>query len=153
MSHADTHAAPHAHASEESHACPFWILASVFGALLVFTVITVAATLVDLGPLNIVVAMVIALIKAALVAAFFMHLYWDSPFNAVALISGVCFAGLLIGLSIIDGNQYAHDKQDILKSDAGKAIHAPAKPAETAAPAPAAAAPAAATPAPAPEHK
>src|SRR5687768_1274321 len=48
----------------------------VFGALMVGTVITVAASYVDFGGAgrNIAVALVIAIVKAGLVAAFFMHL-------------------------------------------------------------------------------
>jgi cytochrome c oxidase subunit 4 len=48
----------------------------VFGALIIGTIITVAVSYVDFGSTtaNIVVALIIASVKAALVAAFFMHL-------------------------------------------------------------------------------
>ena len=48
----------------------------VFGALMVGTVVTVLASYVDFGgaSINIAVALLIASVKAALVAAFFMHL-------------------------------------------------------------------------------
>jgi cytochrome c oxidase subunit 4 len=48
----------------------------VFGALLVGTVITVWASYINFGShaMNVAVALVIATVKAALVAAFFMHL-------------------------------------------------------------------------------
>ncbi|HTG45265.1 MAG TPA: cytochrome C oxidase subunit IV family protein [Verrucomicrobiae bacterium] len=48
----------------------------VFGALLLGTLITVWASYIDFGTpsANIVVALIIATIKAALVGAFFMHL-------------------------------------------------------------------------------
>lgn len=46
----------------------------VFVALLVFTVITVGVSYIDLGRLNIAVALIIALFKATLVAGYFMHL-------------------------------------------------------------------------------
>src|SRR5687768_5395539 len=48
----------------------------VFGALIVGTIVTVLASYVDFGGhgMNIAVALVIALVKGALVACFFMHL-------------------------------------------------------------------------------
>jgi cytochrome c oxidase subunit IV len=48
----------------------------VFGALIVGTIVTVLASYVNFGTpaANIIVALVIAIIKASLVAAFFMHL-------------------------------------------------------------------------------
>ena len=48
----------------------------VFGALMIGTVLTVWASYINFGShnLNIVVALVIAIVKAGLVAGFFMHL-------------------------------------------------------------------------------
>lgn len=51
---------------------------AVFGALAVFTLVTVAASTVDFGgSMNIIIALIIATIKASLVAAIFMHLKWE----------------------------------------------------------------------------
>ncbi|MBI1873238.1 MAG: cytochrome C oxidase subunit IV family protein [Acidobacteria bacterium] len=51
----------------------------VFGALLVFTVITVAVNRVHLAiPLAVTVALIIAVTKGSLVASFFMHLISES---------------------------------------------------------------------------
>ncbi|HAM32909.1 MAG TPA: hypothetical protein DDX05_01800 [Deltaproteobacteria bacterium] len=47
---------------------------AVFAALLLLTVVTVLVSYVDLGLLNVVVALLIASVKASLVALFFMHL-------------------------------------------------------------------------------
>ena len=50
----------------------------VFAALAIGTVITVAASRVDFGGhVNIFVALAIAVVKASLVAAIFMHLKWE----------------------------------------------------------------------------
>ena len=46
----------------------------VFAALMLLLIATVAAARVDLGPFNDVVWVVIAVVKAALVLLFFMHL-------------------------------------------------------------------------------
>jgi cytochrome c oxidase subunit 4 len=51
---------------------------AVFGALAVFTIITVAASRLNFGhTMGIIVALIIASIKAGLVAAIFMHLKWE----------------------------------------------------------------------------
>lgn len=90
------------HHEHSHHVVPFWQLMAVFIALLILTVVTVAIAKVDLGDMNLFVAMLIACIKAAVVAAFFMHLYWDAPFNAISLVAGVLFVALFVGLSLLD---------------------------------------------------
>jgi cytochrome c oxidase subunit IV len=88
------------------HAVPRRILLAVYGALLVFTVITVGASKIDLGQANIWVALLIAVIKGALVTMYFMHLRWDSPFNGVILIAALFFVSLFIGLALLDSKTY-----------------------------------------------
>nr|MDQ3024157.1 cytochrome C oxidase subunit IV family protein [bacterium] len=56
------------------HIVPFSILIGTFGGLIFLTVVTVAASYVDFGRLNLWVALFIAGIKASLVVYFFMHL-------------------------------------------------------------------------------
>jgi cytochrome c oxidase subunit IV len=129
---ADTHTHAHAH---EPHAAPMWILNGVFLGLLILTVVTVfTATQIDLGPYNLLLAMVIAVLKAALVALFFMHLWWDNLFNAIALIAGLAFLALFIGFSIMDTYQYEPTVlplNQVLTVDKIKttAVHAEASPA------------------------
>jgi cytochrome c oxidase subunit IV len=84
------------------HAVPKRILGGIYGLLLVFTAITVAVSLLDLGDGNIWVALLIAFIKASLVAMFFMHLRWDSPFNGLILMAAFFFVALFIGLALLD---------------------------------------------------
>ena len=89
------------------HVVPPWILLSVFGVLLLLTFATVAVTWVDLGrTANVWIALVIASVKAALVAMYFMHLRWDSPFNSVILIAAMFFVALLIGIIVLDTKEY-----------------------------------------------
>ena len=78
-------------------------LLSVGGALVILTILTVAVAQIHIpSPYNIVVAIAIAAVKAALVAAFFMNLYWDSKFNLMLLFFGVVFISLLFGLTLLD---------------------------------------------------
>ena len=70
------------------------------------TVITVAASEVNFGEMNLIVALVIAVIKASLVVLFFMHLIWDKPFNAIVFVGCMIFVSLFISLALLDSNQY-----------------------------------------------
>lgn len=72
-------------------------------ALFVLTFITVAVTWIQIpAPWNVVLAISIAVVKALIVAAFFMNLYWDSKFNIMLFIMSVVFFGLLIGITLLD---------------------------------------------------
>lgn len=89
-----------------AHPVPMSLLLGIFGILMVLTVATVAVTKFDLGVFNIWVALGIAVIKAGLVAMYFMHLRWDSPFNGIILIASLFFVAIFIGTAILDSNQY-----------------------------------------------
>jgi cytochrome c oxidase subunit 4 len=96
----------HAHAHTAVHVVPLPLLFAVFGALAALTVITYAATWLELGSFNIWLALLIAVVKAGLVALYFMHLRWDSPFNAVVLIASLFFVAVFIGIAVLDAKEY-----------------------------------------------
>ena len=77
------------------------VYATVLAALLVLTVITVTAAGIDFGPYNTVIALVIATMKASLVALFFMHLRHDR-FNAVVFLGGVLFLAVFLIFTLFD---------------------------------------------------
>ena len=95
----ETETLPAVEAAEEhghlAHIMPARVLLAVWAALMVLTIVTVAVTLVDLGDLNIWVAMLIAVTKASLVGLYFMHLRYDSPFHAIILIAAPAVRGHL----------------------------------------------------------
>mgnify|MGYP005840626771 CR=1 FL=1 len=104
--HAHDHAAgEHGHGEHGSHhhvVSPA-ILLGTFAALMVLTVITVAATFVDLGgSMNLLLAMVIAVTKATLVCLYFMHLRWDRPLNSVIFFSSILFLGVFLWFAMLD---------------------------------------------------
>jgi cytochrome c oxidase subunit IV len=74
----------------------------VFGALMVLTLVTTWVGTLDLGRLNVVAALGIAVVKAALVVLFFMHIYWSSKLNRLVVVSGVAWLGLLLWLTLTD---------------------------------------------------
>lgn len=96
----------HGHGEHEHHAVSWQLLTVVFLALMVLTILTVAAINVDLGPLNIFVALGIALIKAVLVVLIFMHIWWDRGFHGLLILGSLGFVALFIGFVMIDTWQY-----------------------------------------------
>jgi cytochrome c oxidase subunit 4 len=91
------------------HLVPYWILFGTGAALIVLTVITVAVRYIDLGELNIWIAVGLAAIKATLVGLYFMHLRWDKPFNQLTLVGSIVFVVLLMLFTLLDSKQYEAD--------------------------------------------
>ena len=95
---------------DEPHVAPLWIMYGTFAALIMLTAATVAARHVEISFIdssaNIVVALGLAFIKSILVAMFFMHLWWDTKFNQVILVSTLLFLTIFIGFAVIDTGQY-----------------------------------------------
>ncbi len=88
------------------HITPVSLLVGIFAALIFLTVLTVAVTYVDLGSANIWIALGVAVAKGALVALYFMHLRYDSPFNGLILVSAFLFLAIFIGISLMDTGEY-----------------------------------------------
>jgi cytochrome c oxidase subunit 4 len=103
---AAAHNADNVRRSGHVHVVPPKVLLAVYGALLILTLITVEVTNFELGNWNVWVALLVALVKAGVVALYFMHLRWDSPFNAICLIAALFFVCLFIGISVLDSKEY-----------------------------------------------
>ncbi len=74
----------------------------IFFALLVLTGVTVGVAYVDLGPLNDVVAMAIAVFKASLVVLFFMHVKNSRRMTKITVVSSLFWLLILFGLTLSD---------------------------------------------------
>ena len=74
----------------------------VGAALLVLTLITVGASFIDFGPYNVSIALVIASIKALLVALFFMHLFWDNKIYLIVFATSLLFLTIFLTFSMFD---------------------------------------------------
>jgi len=100
----------HAVAHEEhglAHVTPIQLLVGVLVLLLFLTVITVYTAGIDLGAQwNLVIALVIATIKASLVVTYFMHLRWDHKLHLVVFLSSVLFLILFLSMSLTDRKEY-----------------------------------------------
>ncbi len=80
----------------------FVLYAAVWIALLALTATTVAVSYVDLGVMNVVMALVIASVKAALVALFFMHLKYESRLVWGFALTPIYFLILIVGGTLAD---------------------------------------------------
>jgi len=110
MSHQDTHHDDH----DGHHVSPLWLYNLIFGGLLCLTVITVWIAQFDFGPANTIIAMLVATVKASLVALFFMHLLHDERLNALTFGFGLLFVCLffLFPLVVIGTRTYIDPIKD-----------------------------------------
>jgi cytochrome c oxidase subunit IV len=84
------------------HVAPKSMYYGVFLALMVGTALTVAVAFVDLGALNNVLMLGIAMTKALLVILFFMHVRWSTRLTWVVAASGFFWLLILFGLTMTD---------------------------------------------------
>jgi cytochrome c oxidase subunit 4 len=88
--------------SAGAHVVPLWIYLAVYVSLLGLTAATVWAAFTDLEPLSNAVAIGIALVKATLVALFFMHVRYSSRLIPLVLVAGVFWLIHLLGGTLSD---------------------------------------------------
>ena len=84
------------------HVVPVRIYVLVFLTLLALTATTVYVAFIDLGPLNNVVALAIALLKTLLVILFFMGVRYSTRLTALAVAAGFFWLLILFGLTMQD---------------------------------------------------
>jgi cytochrome c oxidase subunit 4 len=106
------------------HILPRGLYAGILLTLLVLTIVTVAVSRFDFGAWNLVVAMFVASIKATLVALFFMHLKYESPFTWIYAALPILFLLLLLGGVFIDNPYRTHVKdQPVVPAAVHAAAH------------------------------
>ena len=84
------------------HIVPTRVYYTIFGVLMLCTYLTVQIAFFDLGPFNIVAALVIAVFKATLVILFFMHVKYSTRLTWAVVIGGVFWLGILLVLTFSD---------------------------------------------------
>ncbi len=75
---------------------------ATFAALAALTVLTVLLSFVELGAWHTPVGLGIATIKALLVALIFMHLLHSGRLAWLAILAGLFWLGILMGLTLTD---------------------------------------------------
>lgn len=116
------------HHASEQHVTPFKTYINVFAALIGLTVITVGAAYIHMGHLlNILVAMLIATVKASLVILWFMHQKYENTQNRVIFFSSFFFLMLMLFFCLTDIYSRKTTTQIDLKT-IQKTISTPQKP-------------------------
>lgn len=75
---------------------------AIFAALAVLTVLTWSVAKIDLGAMNGVVALTIAVIKATLVVLYFMHVRYSSRLTWVFVGAGFFWLAIMVALTLSD---------------------------------------------------
>ncbi len=125
MSHTSSHAA---HDHGPGHILPMKIYVGILGALLFFTIITVLAAYQDFTAItgvpgmNMIIAMLIASIKALLVALFFMHLKYENPLTWLYAIFPIVLLFFLIGGVFLDNPFRIDGRGAVAKPVVGAAV-------------------------------
>ena len=110
MSHPDHIAADQEHEGQydvHAHISSVGFYVFILATLMALTILTVGISYIHLGKLNLVVAVVIASIKASLVVTFFMHLKYDNKFNALILVVSLLFIGVFFAYVLNDTDHRA----------------------------------------------
>lgn len=84
------------------HITPTRTLVAVFAGLVFLTLLTVAASRLDLGAFNVPLALGIAALKGTLVVLFFMALKYDNRVNMVILTVGALFVLVFLTFTLLD---------------------------------------------------
>ena len=88
--------------SVHDHVVPLPVYFAVFVALLVLTGLTTTIAFVDLGRLNVVVALTIAVVKASLVLLYFMHLRYSARLTPLMVAIALFWLAVMIVLTMSD---------------------------------------------------
>ncbi len=84
------------------HIVPVKIYLAIFAILIVLTGVTVGVAFADLGLMNIVVALTIAVFRATLVILYFMHVRYESRLSWVFVGAGFFWLAILIVFTLSD---------------------------------------------------
>ncbi len=114
MTAPETASMPHARHGDAAHVLSPAVLLATAAAVIALTAATVVVSRIDLGVVNVAVALGIAALKASLVALFFMHLKYEHRFHLVVLVAAALFAVVFASFVLFDASQYqpeirAHD--------------------------------------------
>ena len=87
---------------DSHHVAPLKLYFAIFGILMVGTALTVVVAFYDLGPLNNVMMLTIACVKALFVILYFMHVRWSTRLTWVVVASGFFWLLILFSYTMMD---------------------------------------------------
>src|ERR671930_238287 len=92
----------HDNIHDNIHIVPTRVYYIIFLVLMLCTYVTWQVAYFDLGPLNTIVALTIAVFKAALVVLFFMHVKYSTRLTWDVVLGSVFWLGILLALTMED---------------------------------------------------
>jgi len=103
---ASTHGHGHGHGNSEGHGghhgispATYW---KVFAGLIALLILTLFVAMFDLGPLNVAVAMIVAVAKVGLILTFFMHLKISTKLVRFCSLAAFFWLAILFVLTLSD---------------------------------------------------
>jgi cytochrome c oxidase subunit 4 len=85
-----------------SHILPKRVYYTIYAILMFCTYLTVQIAFFDLGAMNTVAALAIAVFKASLVVLFFMHVKYSPKLTWAVVIGSVFWLGILLAMTMTD---------------------------------------------------
>jgi cytochrome c oxidase subunit 4 len=85
-----------------AHILPKRIYYTIYAILMFCTFLTVWIAFLDLGVLNTVAALAIAVFKATLVVLFFMHVKYSTRLTWAVVLGSIFWLGILLALTMSD---------------------------------------------------
>ena len=92
----------HIHVATPHHVPTTRLYLVVFGILILGTILTVAVAKFDLGALNNVVMLTIAITKATFVVLYFMHVRWSSRLTWIIVIASFFWLLIMFVFTMMD---------------------------------------------------
>jgi len=87
---------------DTDHILPTRVYYTIFGILMLCTYLTVQIAFLDLGPLNAIAALGIAVFKAVLVVLYFMHVKYSPKLTWAVVIGSLFWLSLMLALTMGD---------------------------------------------------
>ena len=87
---------------EASHILPKRVYYTIFGILMLCTYLTVQIAFFDLGPLNTIAALAIAVFKATIVVLFFMHVKYSTRLTWLVVTGSIFWLFIMLALTMSD---------------------------------------------------
>ncbi|WP_075603610.1 cytochrome C oxidase subunit IV family protein [Saccharicrinis aurantiacus] len=88
----------------DAHIVPYKMYLYILGGLIMLTLISVAVTEIEFGEFSVLVALVLASIKATLVLIYFMHLKFDNKILQIMVPAIFILVALVIIIVFLDYN-------------------------------------------------
>ena len=85
-----------------NHILPTHVYYTIYGILMLCTYLTVQIAFLDLGSLNAIAALGIAIFKATLVVLYFMHVKYSPRLTWAVVLGGVFWLSIMLALTMGD---------------------------------------------------